>query len=279
MSLIQVLTDIGEAGLFGVIQGATEFLPISSSGHLLLLHNIIGDNTVNAQAFDVALHVGTLAALFWFFWADIWVYAAAAWAWIRRPTRAASPDQRLAGYILLSAVPGAIIGAQFETFFATAVRSPVVVGVTLMTAGILLWAADRFRRQLYDLQHLNWRRALFIGLAQAVALIPGVSRSGATISMGRLLGLDRPSAARFSFLMAVPIIAGAALKEGLDLGQVGVTSGELLDMAVGVIVAAIVGYLAIRGLLRYVSQRSYAVFAVYRLALGVVVFATLWWRS
>ncbi len=265
-----------EAGFFGAVQGLTEFLPISSSGHLFLLHSIINIHTVNEQTFDVALHVGTFIALLWYFWGDVWLYIRAVMAWVRTRPAVATVDQRMAAYLVISAVPGAILGALFESWFETAVRSPLVVAATLMSAGVALWAADRWVGQRRSMADLSFWQAVVIGLGQALALIPGVSRSGATITVGRLLGLTREAAARFSFLMAIPIVAGAALKKSGELVSAQMTTAQTVDMVVGVVVAAGVGYLAIRGLLRFVSRQSYAIFAIYRLALGLVILLTVW---
>lgn len=265
-----------EPAMFGAVQGLAEFLPISSSGHLLLLHSVTHFSVGSDLSFDVALHLGTLVALVVYFWRDLlrilgaWLKSFAHWN-VRNDA-----DQRLGWLLVIASVPGAIAGAALESKAETMFRAPALTATVLIIAGILLWAADRYVVQRDSMDQLTWKHALLIGLAQALAIIPGVSRSGATISLGRLLKLTRDAAARFSFLMSGPIVAGAVVKKAFEMRHVALTSTQRMDFLVGTLVAAVVGWLAIRVLLRYISRHSYAVFMWYRMALGLTVFIVLW---
>lgn len=270
-----ILNHVGEAALFGAVQGLTEFLPISSSGHLLLLHQIVDYRALNEQAFDVALHIGTVIALLLVFWRDLWRLATATLRWLRvRGTP--DTDQTLAGWLIIATIPAAIIGVLFESTIETILRSPVLASINLIVAGVFLWAIDRWATTSRDLQSLGRWRALWVGLGQALALIPGVSRSGSTIMVGRLVGLDRPMAVRFSFLLAVPITIGAALVKVPDLVTFRLPAEDWVALSTGILVAAVTGMFAIRFLLRFIAHRSFAVFAVYRALLGITALLYFW---
>ncbi len=266
---------LGEAALFGAVQGLAEFLPISSSGHLLLLHSITHFSVGDDLTFDVALHLGTLLALLAYFWHDLWRLVR---SWFRNFGRwqMSDPDQRLAWWLLIATIPGAIAGALLESAAESTFRQPALVALTLIGAGIVLWLADRFGRSDRALDRITWWQALLVGLAQMFAVVPGISRSGVTITAGRWLGFDRPSAARFSFLLATPITAGAVLKKLFELRHESLTSDQRLAFIVGAAVAAIVGYVVIRALLRFLSRHSYAWFTAYRIVLGLTVLAIVW---
>jgi undecaprenyl-diphosphatase len=262
------------AVVLGILQGAGEFLPISSSGHLIVLPFLMGWPD-SGLAFDVALHLGTLAAVAFAFWRD----------WLRlmkgglrglvsgRPL--ADPDARLLIYLALATLPGAIAGLLLDEWAETVFRSPALVSLMMALMGAVLWLADRRAGSVAEGEVVSLRDALLIGFAQALAIVPGTSRSGATISMALLLGHKREAAARFSFLLALPITAGAALVKVPDL----VASGtELTPVLVGMLAAAVSGLVAIRFLLRYVRTRSYAPFVWYRFAFALVVLAALFLR-
>lgn len=259
-----------QAAIFGAVQGLTEFLPVSSSGHLLVLHTITHFNVNDERTFDVALHIGTLFALLLFFWRDIILYFKAGLSWLRHRQHPATLEQRLALYLMLGSIPGAIVGAWLDSS-SEGISSVKIVGWAMILAGIGLWAADRYIVRQEGLERLGWLRAVAVGLGQALALIPGISRSGATIAVARLSGLSRSAAARFSFLLAIPITAGAAAKKMYDLSGTDVTWHQQSEMIVGAIVAAIVGALVIKSLLKFVSRHSYAVFAVYRIIVGIAI--------
>jgi undecaprenyl-diphosphatase len=262
-----------EAILLGVVQGLTEFLPVSSSGHLLLGQYFLGlDQDRFGLPFDVALHLGTLVAVVSFFWRDLLRMAD---AFVRSLSpggrNLADPDQRLAYLILASTVPAALIGFFLEDFFETTVRSPWVVVFNLVLVGVLFIVGEAVGSKTRGADKLRFSEAVGIGLAQAAALVPGVSRSGATITLGLFLGLRREEAARFSFLMSVPIIAGAGSLQLADVASEGMDAQGVLMFGSGFVSSAVVGYLAIKFFLRFVTHHSLRAFAYYRFALAAVV--------
>jgi undecaprenyl-diphosphatase len=268
--------ELIEAIFLGIVQGLTEFLPVSSSGHLLLGQYFLGlDQARFGLAFDVAMHLGTLVAVVVFFWRDL---ARMVFALLRSlQTRAlpADPDGRLAFLVLASTVPAALIGYVLEDFFETAVRSPWVVVFNLVLVGVLFILGEAVGRRTRTASKLTFREAIGIGLAQAAALVPGVSRSGATITLGLFLGLRREEAARFSFLMSVPIIAGAGALQMVEVVSEGMSAYDALLFIIGFVSSAVVGYLAIRFFLRFVVNHSLRAFAYYRFGLAAVVVALL----
>jgi undecaprenyl-diphosphatase len=265
------------AVLLGVVQGLTEFLPVSSSGHLLLGQYFLGLSQDRfGLPFDVALHLGTLVAVIAFFWRDL-LGMAGAFVLSLLPGRRnlADPQQRLAYLILASTIPAALIGFFLESFFENTVRSPWVVAFNLVVVGVLFILAEGVGSKTRSADKLRFVEAVGIGLAQAAALVPGVSRSGATITLGLFLGLRREEAARFSFLMSVPIIAGAGFLQLTDAVSQGMSRSEALIFGAGFVSSAVVGYLAIRFFLRYVIHHSLRAFAYYRFALAAVVVVAL----
>ncbi|HET7745892.1 MAG TPA: undecaprenyl-diphosphate phosphatase [Vicinamibacteria bacterium] len=257
----------------GVLQGLGEFLPISSSGHLIVFPWLLGW-PVQHLAFDVALHVGTLAAVVFAFAGDWVKILGSALQGIREGRPLSAPGSRLLMMLAAASVPAAVAGLLLEDWADTTFRSPGLVGVTMAVMGLILFLADRKAptgERLDQPIDVSWRDALLIGCAQAMALVPGVSRSGATISMALFLGHRREEAARFSFLLATPITLGAALMKVPDLSR----GGLGLDVWLGMIAAAVVGLLSIRVLLRYVRTRDYRPFAFYRWAFSALVFAVL----
>jgi undecaprenyl-diphosphatase len=264
-----------QAFVLGVVQGATELLPISSSGHLILVPWLFEWEFLEAnedfnQTFDVALHVGTLVAVVAYFWNDIKRLVAAWLASVRR-RRIESPYERVAWFVAVATVPAAAIGALGENLIADHLGEPWQIAIFLSFFAVLLWIADKTpaTKQMSD---LGLGTALAVGFAQSLALMPGVSRSGITITMARFLGLDRDSAARFSFLLLVPIVFGASLWEGVNE----ILLGDLQDgwqgpFVVGIFAAAGSGLLAIWGLLGYVRRHNYTVFVVYRLIAAAVI--------
>jgi undecaprenyl-diphosphatase len=270
------LLEFLEAVLLGVVQGLTEFLPVSSSGHLLLGQYFLGlDQDRFGLPFDVALHLGTLVAVVAFFWRDL-LRMARAFARSLSPgeRNLADPDQWLAYLILASTVPAGLIGFFLEGFFETAVRSPWVVVFNLVLIGVLFIVGEAVGAKTRRADKLRFVEAVGIGLAQAAALVPGVSRSGATITLGLFLGLRREEAARFSFLMSVPIIAAAGTLQLAEVATQGMDRSQALMFAAGFVSSAVVGYLTIRFFLRFVVHHSLRAFAYYRFALAAVV-ATL----
>lgn len=263
------------AALLGILQGLGEFLPISSSGHLIVLPYLMGWPD-SGLAFDVALHLGTLAAVAFAFWRDWLRLLSGGLRGLRSGRPHADPDARLLLYLALASVPGALAGLLLDDWAETVFRSPALVALMMAAMGVVLWLADRRAGGPEGGEVVSLRDALLIGLAQALAIVPGTSRSGATISMALFLGHRREAAARFSFLLALPITAGAALVKVPDLVRGGAELGPVL---VGMLAAAVSGFLAIRLLLRYVRTRTYAPFVVYRLLFAAFVWGVLLLRN
>lgn len=259
-----------QAVVLGLVQGLAELLPISSSAHLALVPYFFKWSDPGL-AFDVALHAGTLLALSWYFrdeWRRMFV---SAWR-IGRSRRVESVDDRMLMYLIVATIPAAIAGVLLNDYAETVFRAPALMGTTLIVMGLVLWAVDRWSARARVLEQITLRDALLVGLAQILALVPGVSRSGSTITAGRALQLDRPTAARFSFLMSMPITLAAVVLKAPDALR---SEGVSLPLVAGVVAAAVSSWLAITVLLRYISRHSFGIFAIYRLVLGLVVFATL----
>jgi undecaprenyl-diphosphatase len=283
-----------EAIVLGIVQGLTEFLPVSSSAHLILVPWLFGWEEPGL-AFDAALHLGTLAAVIVYFWREILGMIRAAPRALTRPRYllrdpdplrgrdatlgAGDTEARLLLLIGIGTLPGLLAGlvgqSAVERFYhpggPTPARAIVAVAIALIVLGGLLWAAERSAAHQRRITHLTWNDVLAIGLAQATALIPGVSRSGATITTGLFQGLHRADAARFSFLLGIPIIAAAGVKGLLDTFQSGLSGQEWAIFAIGVIVSGVSGFIAIWALLRYLQRASTAVFVMYRLGLGILL--------
>jgi undecaprenyl-diphosphatase len=262
---------LGQALILGVVQGITEFLPVSSSAHLALFPWIFGWKDPGLS-FDVALHWGTLLALAAYFWRD-WARLAAG-PWRALIERKLNPDAVLAGKLALGTVPAGVAGLLLENLAESSLRSPWIIAFQLASVGLLLWFFDRRARSGDESVTPGWPGALAIGFAQALALVPGTSRSGITMLAGLLLGLPRPAAARFSFLLSGPIILAAGLKKLPDIAH-----GDPRLTVAGLIAAAISGGLSIAFLLRYLSRGSFAPFAIYRLVLAAGVVALLLTRG
>lgn len=257
-----------QAIVLGVLQGLAEFLPISSSAHLALAPWVFGWQDPGL-AFDVALHLGTLIAVLWYFRMEWVALIGSALAILRRRRIETTEDWRVV-FLIIGTIPGAIAGLLLEDAAETSLRAPALIAMMLMIMGIVLWAADRYPRAERPLQSMRWRDALLIGISQAFALVPGVSRSGATLSAARLLRFDRQSAAVFSFLLSMPITAAASIVKVPDAIAAGGYSAALIA---GVLAAALSSWLAIAVLLRYVVRHSFGIFALYRLLLGAAILA------
>jgi undecaprenyl-diphosphatase len=257
-----------QALILGILQGLAEFLPISSSAHLALAPWILHWPDPGL-AFDVALHFGTLLAVLWYFRGE-WLRLIIAAKEIVVTRRVETDEQRRVLFLIVATIPGGIAGLAFEKQAEHAFRAPSLVAAALIVMGILLWAADRFCARNRTVSTMSWSDALLIGIAQMFAIIPGVSRSGSTITAGRGLRFAREDAAVFSFLMSMPIIAAAAV---LKVPHVLREGGLTAPLGVGVVAAALSSWLAIAVLLRYVSRHSYGVFAAYRVVLGLAVLA------
>lgn len=263
-----------QAFVLGTLQGLTEFLPVSSSAHLSLTPWVMGWPP-SGLGFDVALHVGTLVALLGYFHAE-WIRLLGGGITLLRTRRADGVNERQALFIVIATIPAGIAGLLLEDLAETVFRAPIVTAIALIVMGVLLWAVDARAPRERNRESMTWQDALLIGLAQCLALVPGVSRSGSTITAGRALGIDRANAAVFSFLMSMPIILAAAIFKVPDAIR---ESGFSLPLLVGVGAAAVSSWLAIAVLLRFVQRRSYAVFAGYRLALGAVIIGLILTRG
>lgn len=264
--------DVLNAAILGVVQGLTEFLPVSSSGHLILARAFFGwDPGRFGLAFDVACHVGTLLAVVAFFRADVARLIAAA------PGALTGRDgewERLGRMIIAGTIPIVVVGGLFADVIETRLRSPLVVAVTLTVGAIGLLVAERFGRKTRDARALGYGEAVMIGVAQAAALAPGISRSGSTITMAMLLDVERASAARFVFLMSLPAVMAAAVKEAVDVAAIGTAGLPVTILLVGLVTSAVVGYLTVKFFVRYLVGHSLAVFAYYRFALAAIT--VLW---
>lgn len=265
--------SILQAIVLGLVQGATEFAPISSSGHLILVPWIfgwmlIGDADVK-KSFDVALHMGTLLGALIYFRHDVIRYARA-WFHSIGERQMSTPDERIAWALVVGTIPGAIAGALFENVIQEQLGAPWLIAVMLVPFGLLLVVVDRRARSDRAFETIGPRDGLLLGTAQALALQPGVSRSGVTITAARAMGLDRESAARFSFLLSLPIIAGAGAYKAVDLAQSGL-QGHAAEFVAGIVASAISGFLVIWGLLKYLRRHDFMVFLWYRVALAALV--------
>lgn len=261
--------SLWHALILALVQGFTEYLPISSSGHLILVP-VLTDWPDQGLAFDVAVNTGTLLAVLWYFRHDLLDLWRGFWHSVFK--RELTRDGRLAWAVLLGTIPVGLAGLLFEHVVATQLRSPLVIATTSIVFGLLLWAADYWGKRRRDEHSVGWLDILFVGLAQALALIPGTSRSGATMTAGLAMGLDRQAAARFSFLLAIPV---GVLAGGLEAVQLAKSPAPVdwSALAVGLVVSAVAGYFCIRWLLAWLSQRTMLPFVIYRVALGVVLFA------
>jgi undecaprenyl-diphosphatase len=268
-----------QALVLGVVQGATELLPISSSGHLILVPWLFGWDYLEQhdefnQTFDVALHLGTLVAVGGFFFHDV-MHLLRAWLATLRRRRIQTAAERIAWFVVVATVPAAVAGALLGTWIADHLGEPWQIAILLAVFGVVLWWADR-RQPTHTMDELSLRSAAAVGGAQTLALVPGVSRSGITISAARLLGLDRDSAARFSFLLLIPITFGAVVWKGVtDVVLADLPPGTAGPFTVGVLASFASGVVAIWWLLGYVRRHDYSVFAIYRIVVAVVVLALI----
>ncbi|HKZ74851.1 MAG TPA: undecaprenyl-diphosphate phosphatase [Steroidobacteraceae bacterium] len=261
------------AVVLAVIQGLTEFLPVSSSGHLVLLPRFLGWSD-QGLAFDVAVHVGTLLGVLVYFRRDLQPLATGAIAWLRGDR--GNTYGRLAINLLVATIPVGLVGLLCNDFIETKLRSPAVVAFQLAVFGIVLWLADRFSKEARTETSLSLRDAVAIGCAQALALVPGTSRSGITMSAGRALGLTREAAARFAFLLAIPGIGLAGLYEAYLFTTSPLAYIAPREVMIGFVVAAVVGYACIHWFLRAIARIGFLPFTLYRLALAGAIVLTFY---
>jgi undecaprenyl-diphosphatase len=253
------------AALFGLVQGLTEFLPVSSTAHLRILPALLGRPDAGA-AFTAVLQLGTLAAVVFYFRRDLWAMARGVF---REPK---GPDARLAGYLVLGTIPIGLAGVTLKRYVVGDLRSLWVVAGALAVVGVIMALVDRRAKQARPLDEIGWRDALLIGIGQACALVPGVSRSGATLIVALLLGFTRWASARFSFLLSIPALLAAGL---FELDDAMVAFSDPVPLLVGTLVATIVGYLSIAWLLHWLRTRTLVSFAAYRIALAALVLVAL----
>jgi undecaprenyl-diphosphatase len=267
--------------VLGLVQGLSEFLPISSSGHLVLVPWLFGWNDFTGpdaesvkKAFDVSLHLGTLVAVVAYFRRELIVYVRQGLRLVVTRQRPADAEGRIAWLLVLATLPAALVGALFEEWIDERLGKPWIIAVSLIGFGLLLWWADRQigRRRFEEFRTTD---ALLVGAAQALALNPGTSRSGITITAARQIGFDRDAAARLSFLMSLPVIAGAVVLKVGRLIVEGIPDGLLAPMIAGIITSAISGWLAVWGTMRLIRTRSFAPFVAYRIVAGAVVLAVI----
>jgi undecaprenyl-diphosphatase len=267
------MEQIFPAAFLGIVQGLTEFLPISSSGHLIVLPKLFGwKGLIDSLSFDVALHLGSSLAVVGFFWRD----------WLRilgkffgllamdRKNLFANADSKLLLLLIVGSIPAAAVGLLFQDFIETNVRSMLLVGAMLVIFGLILWWVDRAATQKKKFGEVSWYDAVVVGTAQAISLIPGVSRSGITITAARLQNLNRESAVRFSFLLSTPAIVGASLLTFKDWWGAGV-SGSSPTFLIGFLAAAASGWLAIKFILAFIQKNNFNIFVIYRIAFGLLL--------
>lgn len=260
--------------VLGIVQGLTEFLPVSSSAHLIIVPWLLGWDD-GGLTFDVALHVGTLVSVILYFFRDWIQIIGQGFGFTMGGDSVLSKNRNLLWLLVAATIPGGLFGYLFEKQAETSLRSPYVIASTAIGIGLVMWLAERFGRKQKDIGHISATDAILVGTAQALAIVPGVSRSGITISAGLFRNLDRQSAARFSFLLLTPITAGAALKKFWDLHkhEGGIPVEMHAPFLVGMIVSAIVGALSIQFFLNYLRDRSLNLFVCYRILFGIMVIA------
>jgi undecaprenyl-diphosphatase len=268
MNLLQAL-------IMGIVQGLTEFLPVSSSAHLVIVPALLGWKFPDAQVlpFDTLVQLGTLAAVIVYFWSDLWGIVTAFIRGLLKGRPFAETQSRMGWLLILATIPAGLFGLLAKKYIDQAFHSVVVTGVFLLVTAALLLIAERLGKRSRPLEQITWMDALWMGLAQAISVFPGISRSGATMTGGMVRNLERGAAARFSFLMSIPVMLAAGALELKDVFQTPGLTSMLPAIAVGFVAAAVVGYLSIRWLLHFVINHSLRAFAVYCAALGLLVVA------
>lgn len=267
-------TGYGEAAFLGLLQGLTEFLPVSSSAHLRIVGPMLPSGGDPGAAFTAITQIGTELAVLIYFRRDLAAIAASWWRSLVSLGRHADAESRMGWLIIIGTLPIAILGLLFKDAIETTLRNLYITAVMLIVFALILWAADRWGSQKRTLKELGWGQGLMFGFAQALALIPGVSRSGGTITAGLLMGFTREAAARYSFLLAVPAVLASGFYQLLRSAEVGSPVGPA-QTALATLVAFVVGYVVIVAFMKFVTTRSYLPFVVYRIVLGVVVLALL----
>ncbi|GAB4462365.1 MAG: undecaprenyl-diphosphate phosphatase [Anaerolineae bacterium] len=261
--------DLFQAFILGIVQGATEYIPVSSSAHLVLVPWLLGWPDPSFE-FEVLVQLGTLAGVFVFFWQDIVAIVRAVLAGLMQRRPFATFEARLGWLVVVATIPAVVLGLLLKDYFEAAYSAPAVAGGLLIFTAVLLVIAERFGSRARNLESMGWLDAVIIGFWQVAAMLPGISRSGATISGAVLKGFNRTAAARFSFLMSIPALLGAGVIATLNLLQAGTLGSQLPAITVGFVAAAVSGYLCIRWLLGYLQRHSLYVFAAYCAAVSVL---------
>jgi undecaprenyl-diphosphatase len=268
-----------QAIILGIVQGLTEFVPISSSGHLIIVPWLFNwtfllDHPDLNKTFDVALHLGTFIAVVIYFWREIGRLLA---AWVRSIAHRslAESEAKLAWLLIVSTIPAALFGVALESFIEDQLGKPWLIATLMLGFAVVMYVVDRLAKLDRAMEQLTWFDALLIGIAQAFALAPGVSRSAVTMVMGLGLRLDRESAARYSFLMSIPVIGGAAAYKGLEVAKTGLPAGTAMPFAVGIVSAAISGFVAIWFMLAYLRRHDFTIFVLYRVVAAIAILAVI----
>ena len=264
-----------QAIVLGIVQGLCEFLPISSSGHLILVPwlfnwHFLLDNPGLNKTFDVALHLGTFVAVLVYFWREV-VRLVVSWLRSIAKRSLEEPEARLAWLLLVSTIPAAAVGVALENFITDQLGKPWIIAIAMIVFAGFMYLVDHIARLDRDIESLGWGGAILIGVAQALALIPGVSRSGVTMMAGLLLRFDRESAARYSFLLSIPVVGGAALYKALEVARDGLPAGTAVPFLAGMVSAALSGLVAIWFVLAYLKRHNFNLFVLYRIVVGVAI--------
>lgn len=266
------------AFLLGIVQGLTEFIPVSSTAHLFIVSNLFGLTSDSMIfSFNIIVQLGTVVAMLAFFWKDIWQITAAFFLGIYHRNPFENLQSRLGWLVVVATIPALIVGFLLQNIIQSNFEQPFLqAGIRLLVTAVLLTSVEKFNNRTRNLESATWQDALTVGLFQVLAIFPGASRSGSTIAGGMVRGLDRPSAARFAFLMSGPILAAAGLYETLDVIRMPDTLQFLPILAVGFITSAIVGWMAVKWLINYLSKNSMYIFAVYCAVVGALLLILEW---
>ena len=267
--------------ILGIVQGITEFFPISSSGHLIAIRYLFDFGLESAKAemiFDIALHFGTFLAIFIFFFKDFWKMLTEGFRFKGKDGKYSFKNLKYEGkimwYIVAACIPAGVVGILFEDIIEEYIRTPFVVAIAMGVMGIIMYVVDKFSKSETSMEGLTLKQAMGVGIGQMMAMIPGFSRSGTTMTAARAMKIDRKSAAKFSFLLGAPVMFGAALLSIKDLTLSMIT----LEFVVGVVVSFVVGLIAIKALMKIVEKIGFGVFAIYRVALAAIILITMWIR-
>ena len=266
--------NLFDSFILGTLQGITEFLPISSSGHLVLAESLLGLKVETLKSFDVVVHMGTLLAILVYFWSDVKGMLLALWSFFQGKLKKDNPFGKLIVYIIIGTIPAVFAGLYGEKWIDSHFRNVESVALSMIVVGIIFILGEYAFKRFYGKKDnvMSWRKAILIGLAQAVALMPGVSRSGSTIVAGLFQGIDRSQAARFSFLLGIPAIAGAGLLTAIKLGNSSEISVGFLPLLIGFVSAFIFGLISVKFLMTFLKKFGLNYFAIYLILLGILVY-------